>query len=208
MILKQLAVGGLDMNFSYLIADEVSREGMVVDPCGDVQMILESIKKNNIKVKYILNTHGHTDHIEGNRAISRVTGAEVVCHGLDAVPVHPDVTVEDGNMLKLGDLEVRIIHTPGHTRGSICALVEEALLSGDTLFVGYCGRTDSPGGSSEELYRSLFDVIAKLPDRTTVYPGHNYGEKPVSTIGHEKSHNPYYQCRNKQEFLELRKKGI
>ena len=208
MIIKQLAVGGADMNFSYLIADEISREGLIIDPCGDVEMILQSIKKNNIRIKYVLNTHGHGDHIEGNQAIVRATGAEVVCHQLEAPLVAPDITVEDGDMLKLGNLEVRVIHTPGHTRGSICALIDNTLLSGDTLFVGYCGRTDGPGGSSEKLYHSLFGKIAQLSDDTKVYPGHDYGEKPVSTIGYEKSHNPYYQCRNKEEFLELRRKGV
>lgn len=208
MILKQLAVGGLDLNFSYLLFDEIAKEGMVVDPCGDVEMILESIRKDKVKVKYILNTHGHRDHTEGNKIVSQATGAKLVCHRLDASLVNPDITVEDGDVLKLGEVEVKIIHTPGHTRGSICLWVEDALLTGDTLFVGYCGRTDGPGGSSEELYHSLFDKIAQLPHNTKVYPGHNYGEKPVSTVGYEKSHNPYYQCQSREEFIELRRKGI
>jgi glyoxylase-like metal-dependent hydrolase (beta-lactamase superfamily II) len=208
MILKQLAVGGADLNFSYIIFDEIAKEGIVVDPCGDVEMILESIRKDRVKVKYILNTHGHRDHTEGNKIVSQATGAKLVCHRLDASLVNPDITVEDGDVLKLGKVEVKIIHTPGHTRGSICLWVEDALLTGDTLFVGYCGRTDGPGGSSEELYHSLFDKIAQLPADTKVYPGHNYGEKPVSTLGYEKSHNPYYQCQNREEFIELRRKGV
>lgn len=208
MILRQLKVGGLDMNFSYVIADEVTQEGMVVDPCGDVGRILETIKKNSLKTKYIVNTHGHRDHTEGNQKMTQDTKGKLACHKLDASSVNPDITVEHGDVLKLGDVEVKIIHTPGHTRGSICLWVDDALLTGDTLFVGYCGSTDSFGGSSRELYHSLFNRIARLPDKTKVYPGHDYGKKPTSTIGYEKAHNPYYQCRSKEEFIELRKKGI
>ncbi|MBE0478936.1 MBL fold metallo-hydrolase, partial [Candidatus Aerophobetes bacterium] len=97
---------------------------------------------------------------------------------------------------------------PGHTGGSICLLVDNALFTGDTLFVGYCGRTDSAGASSEKLYHSLFDKIAKLPVEIKVYPGHNYGKRPVSTVGYERLHNPYYQCKNREEFVELRRKGV
>ena len=207
MILQQLAVGGLDENFSYLVADELSREGMVIDPCGNVEIILKGIKERNIKLKYILNTHAHIDHIEGNEAISRTTKAQVVCHRIESSLIHPDITVENQDVLKLGDLKVKIIHTPGHTHGSICALVDNALFTGDTLFVGYCGKTNS-SKSSEELYHSLFDKIARFPDDTKIYSGHNYGEKPFSTIKYEKSHNPYYQCPNKKEFIELRRKGV
>lgn len=208
MILKQLDVKGFDKNFSYVIADDNTGEGMVVDPCGDTGIILESIKEHKIKVKYIVNTHTHSDHTAGNRAISRATGAKLVCHRLEASFVGPDIIVEDNDTLRLGDLEVKIIHTPGHTRGSICLWAGNALLTGDTLFVGYCGRTDTSGGDSEALYHSLFNKIARLPDDTKVYPGHNYGEKPSSTIGYEKFHNPYYLCRNKEEFVKLRQTGV
>lgn len=208
MILKQLEVGGVDMNFSYIIACEKAGEGMVVDPCGDLRMILETAKENKIKVKYVVNTHGHRDHTQGNKTISRAKGAKIVCHRLEASLVSPDITVEDQDTLRLQNLEVKIIHTPGHTRGSICLWADNALLTGDTLFVGYCGRTDTPGGSSQDLYHSLFDKIANLPHDTEVYPGHNYGEKSVSTIGYEKSHNPYYLCRSKKEFVELRRRGV
>jgi len=208
MIVKQLDVGGFDENFSYILADEETKEGMVIDPCGNLDIILNSIKEEKIEVKYIVNTHSHADHTQGNSKILQATGAKLVCHQLDAPSVNPDITVEDGDVLKLGDLEVKVIHTPGHTKGSICLLADDALFTGDTLFVGYCGRTDSPGGSSEDLYYSLFDKIARLPGDTKVYPGHNYGKKPVSTIDYEKSHNPYYRCKSKEEFVELRRKGV
>lgn len=209
MIFKQLKVRGLDANFSYIIADEKTREGMVVDPCGCVQTILESINKNGLKVKYIVNTHAHTDHTEGNEAVSRNTQAKVVCHKLEASSIKPDIAIEDEDTLKLGDLSVKVIHTPGHTPGSICLLVENKILvTGDTLFVGYCGRTDFPGGSSEALYHSLFHRIANLPDDTEIYPGHDYGKKPCSTLSYEKSHNPYYLCQSKDEFIKLRARGV
>jgi len=173
-----------------------------------VGQILKSLKENDITVKYIVNTHGHIDHTDGNKEVAQVTGASILCHELDAPSVHPDKTLMDGDIYKLGGLPVKIIHTPGHTRGSICILANNTLFTGDTLFVGYCGRTDGPGGSSQALYNSLFDKIAKLPDETRLYPGHDYGVKPVSTIGYEKSNNPYYQCRSKEEFIKLRAQGV
>ena len=208
MIVKQLAVGGADDNFAYILADEISLEGMVLDPCGDTRIILKSIEESNITVKYIVNTHGHSDHIEGNETIVRATGALILCHKLDASSARPDIMLKDGDIYKLGELAVKIIHTPGHTPGGICLWVNEVLFTGDTLFVGYCGRTDSPGGSSEALYESLFHKIGEFPNETRIYPGHNYGKRPVSTVGYEKSTNPYYQCGSREEFVELRAKGV
>ncbi len=208
MIVKQLAVGGADDNFSYLLADEISLKGMVLDPCGDTRVILKSIEDSNVAVKYVVNTHGHLDHIEGNQAIVQASGALILCHQLDASSLRPDIMLKDGDIYKLGELEVKIIHTPGHTPGSICLSVNEVLFTGDTLFVGYCGRTDSPGASSEALYESLFHKIAQFPDKTRIYPGHDYGKRPVSTVGYEKSTNPYYQCGSREEFVELRARGV
>jgi len=208
VIVKQLAVGGADDNFSYVLADEISLEGMVLDPCGDTRIILKSIEEGNIRVKYIVNTHGHSDHIEGNEAVVQATKALTLCHKLDASSARPDIMLKDGDIYKLGELAVKIIHTPGHTPGGICLWVNEVLFTGDTLFVGYCGRTDSPGGSSEALYESLFHKIGEFPDETRIYPGHNYGKRPVSTVGYEKSTNPYYQCGSREEFVELRARGV
>jgi len=208
MIFRQLKVGGFDSNFSYIVADELTKEAVVVDPCGNLEEILESIKKEKLKVKYIVNTHGHSDHTEGNKEMSSITGAKIVCHEEDAPSVNPDIKVKDGDILRVGNLEIRVIHTPGHTPGSICLLVENILLTGDTLFVGYCGRADGPGGSAEKLYHSLFCKIGSLPDDTLVYPGHDYGKKPFSKVGYEKAFNPYYKCKSKEEFIILRKRGV
>jgi len=207
-MVKQIAVGGFDNNFSYIIADEKTCEAAVVDSSGGVRIILDCLNKLNLSLRYIINTHSHLDHIAGNKELVKITKAKVISHKLEKEIAGADFVVDDGDVIKVGNLEIGIIHTPGHTSGSICLLVEDSLITGDTLFVGHCGRTDGPGGSSEALYESLFEKLLKLPEETKVYPGHDYGKKPFSTLGEEKRSNPYLLCRSKKEFIELRKRGI
>lgn len=200
MILEQIPVGELE-NFSYLIADEESKLAAVVDPAGNVPKILDAIREGGFKVQYIINTHTHYDHVSGNDLIVSKTGANVVMHS--TAKLRKDVPVEDGDVLNLGKVEIKVIHTPGHTPDSICLLVDGALITGDTLFIGECGRTDLPGGRSTDMYDSLFNKIIQLDRDLKVYPGHDYGNKPYSTLGREIQTNYTLKPRSREEFVRF-----
>ncbi len=188
-------------NFSYIIGDEETRQGAVVDPGFDTEKILEIAVQNRLKIKYLIDTHEHMDHTSGNRDLALKTGSKIVAH--EYAQITKDISVKDGEELKLGETSIKVIHTPGHTPGSICLLVDRKLLTGDTLFVGECGRVDLPGGSAEDLYSSLFNKILNLDDNIEVYPGHNYGAEPSSTIGSERKHNYVLKPRTKEEFVRF-----
>ncbi|MGB9022670.1 MAG: MBL fold metallo-hydrolase [Candidatus Bathyarchaeia archaeon] len=202
MIFEQIPLGPMQ-NFAYLIGDEKTGQAAVVDPAWDVSKIEDTVKRHNLRVIFIIDTHNHHDHTSGNDELAETTGAKVVAH--DASKLKKDISVKDGDVLQVGSLEVRFIHTPGHSPDSISVLVGNKLVSGDTLFVGECGRTDLPGGSSEQLYDSLFNKLAKLPDEIEVYPGHDYGAKPHSTIAYEKAHNYVLKPRTVREFVQFMK---
>jgi hydroxyacylglutathione hydrolase len=188
-------------NFSYVVADEIRKEAAVIDPSFNADAIIAVVKEHDFKVKYVINTHHHLDHAAGNEELTSVFGAKLVAHQLSGVK--KDVGVVDGDVIKLGEISIKVIHTPGHTRDSICLLIDGKLLTGDTLFVGECGRTDLPGGSSENLYDSLFQKLMKLDDGVEVYPGHDYGARPHSTIGVERRTNYVLQDRTREEFVEF-----
>jgi hydroxyacylglutathione hydrolase len=188
-------------NFSYIVADDLTKEAAVVDPSFNVDAIVAVAKDQNLNVKYIIDTHNHADHTAGNEEVRSVFSAKVVAHQLSHV--RKDVTVVDGDTIRLGKVVIRVIHTPGHTTDGICLLVDNKLLTGDTLFVGECGRTDLPGGSSESMYGSLFHKLLKLDDDVEVYPGHDYGPKNHSTIGVERRTNYVLQKRTLEEFVEF-----
>ncbi len=188
-------------NFTYIIGDEQSREAAVVDPHGDIDWVLAEAAREGLKVKLVLNTHGHWDHMAGNQELVRRTGARVAAHHL--APGAKDILLKDGDVLRLGGTEVRVLHTPGHTPESVCFLAGGALFTGDTLFIGECGRTDLPGGDSEAMYMSLLVKIRSLPDDLTVYPGHDYGPVPSATLGEEKGNNYTLQPRSKEEFVRF-----
>jgi hydroxyacylglutathione hydrolase len=192
-------------NFSYIIADDATKEAVVVDPSFNVDAIIRILREHNLKVKYIINTHHHGDHTAGNEEIRSRFGAKVAAHKL--AHVNKDIGVDDGQVIKIGELAVKVIHTPGHTPDSICLLVDDILLTGDTLFVGECGRTDLPGGNAEDMYHSLFDKLMKLDDSIKVYPGHDYGPKSHSTIGEERRTNYTLQKRTLIEFLGFMKES-
>ncbi len=198
MIVKQIPVGSM-ANFTYVIADEKTKLAAVIDPSWDLEKILDVLKKYDLKLQYIINTHTHFDHVLGNEQLAALTGAEIIMHKNSGLT--KNVTVEDGSTIKLGNIIINVIYTPGHSKDSICLLTENKLFTGDTLFVGNCGRIDLPGGSASELYDSLFGKLVKLDDSIEVYPGHDYGSKPVSTVGDEKKTNYVLKPRTKEEFL-------
>ncbi len=201
----QIAVGQM-ANFTYIVSDEENSEVAIIDPSWDLDKIFHTLKKNNWRAKYIINTHTHFDHVIGNEQVAEVTGAKIVQHKNS--PLKKDIAVSDGDIVQIGSMMLRILYTPGHSKDSICLLSKEKfILTGDTLFVGNCGRVDLPGSDAEEMYNSLFDKLAKLDENLIIYPGHDYGPTSTSTIGHEKKTNYILQPRSKQEFLELMTAG-
>jgi hydroxyacylglutathione hydrolase len=188
-------------NFTYLLYCPETAEGLAVDPSFAADKLLAAIKERGVRLKILANTHGHRDHITGNQAVLQATGAVLAAHPL-ALP-HADLALEEGTVLPVGNSEVRVLYTPGHTPGDITLHPPGALLTGDTLFVTRVGRADMQGSDPEALYRSL-RRLADFPDDTLVYPGHDYGPKPVSTIAYEKEHNPYLRCPDLESFIRLR----
>jgi len=198
MIVKQIPVGSM-ANFTYVIADEKTKVAAVIDPSWDLEKVLDMLKANELKLQYIINTHTHFDHVLGNEQLAALTGAKIIMHRNSAL--EKDMTVDDNDIIQLGNIGIKVFHTPGHSKDGICLLVENKLFTGDTLFVGNCGRIDLPGGSAAELYDSLFGKLAKLDDQIEIYPGHDYGSRPYSTIGEEKRNNYVLKPRTKEEFL-------
>jgi glyoxylase-like metal-dependent hydrolase (beta-lactamase superfamily II) len=199
MYFKQVKYRG--DNFSYIIADEASGEAGVVDPSFNVDAIILILKDQNFSLKYIINTHGHADHTAGNEELKAAFQSKIVAHKLSHV--NQDISIVDGDTIRLGAISIKVMHTPGHTPDSICLLIDGKLLTGDTLFVGECGRTDLPGGSVEDMYTSLLQKIAKLDDNIEVYPGHDYGPSPDSTIAKEKQTNYTLQNRTLKQFIQF-----
>lgn len=189
----------------YIIADEETKEAAIIDPSAEEEEILKVVKDNNLKVKYIINTHGHMDHIGANAKIKEATGAKILIHhddrnlltspaknlaifwGRMTKSPPADRLLKDGEIIPLGNLKIKVIHTPGHTRGSICLLVDDRLFTGDTLMRNTIGRTDLPGASSKMLVQSIKERILPLGAGIEVYPGHE-GE---TTIGQERKNNPF-----------------
>ncbi len=204
----QVPVGEMEV-FCYIVFDTETKEGVIIDPAGDANKLVKILRDNDIRLKYIINTHAHADHTVENETIKKATGAKTVMHRLDdefsrepasiewnkklgfEPPPPADVLIEDGQELPLGNYSICFIHTPGHTPGACCILIDGNLFTGDTLFVGAVGRTDLPGASFETLLQSLKNKIITLPPETIVWPGHDYGDAPKSTIGKEMETNPY-----------------
>ena len=200
MIVHQIQVGNMQ-NFSYIIVDEDTSESIIIDPSWDLIELEMVIKENNLKIKYIVNTHHHFDHTLGNEAMAESTKAPIIQH--ENSELKHDITVKDGDTIAFGNSKLKVLHTPGHSKDSICLIGDGKIFSGDTLFVGNCGRIDLPGGSAKELYHSLFDVLYSLDDNLVLYCGHNYGHKETSTIGQEKITNMVMQKRTEQQFLDM-----
>jgi hydroxyacylglutathione hydrolase len=210
MIHEILPVGPLQCNCS-VIGDESTREAMVIDPGDDIEEILGIIRKHNLQVKQIVITHAHIDHVGGAMKLRAATGAPILLNQSDYAllkmldvqaswlgmtdpgKVEIDQSVGQADTVKAGTLSADVIHTPGHTEGSICLYfpLEKKLIAGDTLFAGSIGRTDLPGGSFDKIIRSLQEKVLALPDETVVVPGHG----PLTTIGDERETNPFLQKR-------------
>ncbi len=197
----QIAVGQM-ANFTYIVADEENGEAAVIDPSWDLDKIFHTLKKNNWRAKYIINTHTHFDHVIGNERMAELTGAKIVQHKNSQL--EKDIAVSDGDTIEIGNIRLQVLHTPGHSKDSICLILDDQfILTGDTLFVGNCGRVDLPGSDAKEMYDSLFNRLAILDENLILYPGHNYGPTSISTIGHERKTNSVLRPRSKQEFLEF-----
>ena len=200
MLLDQFRVGPY-LNFTYLVADAEGGDAVVIDPSFGIDPVLEGIDRRRVKVRYILNTHSHRDHFAGNADVRARTGAKVVAHRV--APLDQDVSVDEGDALEAGRLRIGVMHTPGHTRDSVLYLFEGHVVTGDTLFVGECGRTDLPGGDPSEMYDSLHRRLLSLDDALVVLPGHDYGPTPTSTIGRERRENYTLQPRTREEFVRF-----
>lgn len=184
-------------NFSYVITD--SNYAVVVDPSYNATQLIQLIENLDRSLTFIINTHHHHDHTSGNNQIKKHFDCQIIAHRLSKIT--KDRQVEDNDLITIGELIFQVIHTPGHTPDSICLLIDNKLLTGDTLFVGECGRTDLAEGNSKDMYNSLFHKILKLPDTTEVYPGHDYGPKPISTIGYERETNYTLKPRTLTDFI-------
>ncbi len=199
--IEQIPVGKM-ANFTYLIIDNEEKEIAIVDPSWDLEKIFAIINKNQYTVTYIINTHSHFDHVLGNDQIIAVTKCKVIQHE-NSLEKH-DISVNDGDKFMIGKTIVQVLFTPGHSKDSICLIVDsKIIITGDTLFVGNCGRTDLPGSDPEEMYNSLFEKIIKLDNNMVIYPGHNYGYKPISTLEEEKKNNYVLVPRSKNEFIKF-----
>lgn len=204
MIIKTLAVGPIQAN-CFIIGCDATRIGAVIDPGDDADRILAEVAKADLKIDHIINTHGHFDHVGGNRRLKEATGAELMIHAQDAPLLAqldrmagafglkadnspaPDRLLADGDQIAMGELRLTVLHTPGHTPGGISLHVDSCVFVGDTLFQGSIGRTDFPGGDFDTLLSSIRTQLFALDDATTVYTGHG----PATTIGTEKRTNPF-----------------
>jgi glyoxylase-like metal-dependent hydrolase (beta-lactamase superfamily II) len=208
MVVKQYEVGNFAV-FCYLIGDEETQEGLFIDPADDAKRLLSEAKSQGInKIKYIVNTHSHVDHIMGNAEMVKKTGAKIIIHQEDASALvrtptdllemfgataspPADIQVKDGEIIQVGNVMLKVLHTPGHSPGGMSLHSDGMVFTGDTLFVGSVGRTDFPGSSWDVLENSVRKKLYVLPGETVVFPGHNYGSTPTSTIQYERRHNPF-----------------
>ncbi|SRR5579875_595727 len=217
LYLRQMQIGPM-ANFVYLIGDPGTHTAAVVDPAWDVAQILDAAADDGYRIAHILITHYHPDHLGGDLFGHKIQGTAELLNRIDAkVYLHKHeamgakkvaglsdsdlVKMDSGDTIKLGEREIKFIHTPGHTPGSQCFLVEGNLVSGDTLFVNSCGRVDLPGSDPEQMYYSLNQTLRNLDDSTVVYPGHAYAPEASTTIGAQKRTNLYMRFQSVDEFL-------
>jgi glyoxylase-like metal-dependent hydrolase (beta-lactamase superfamily II) len=215
LYLKQMECGPMQ-NYVYLIGDPATRQAAVVDPAWDIEGIVQAARQDDFTISKVLITHTHQDHTGGELFGHYIPGVvellELVdvpvyvhkteTHILKKVSTSSKVPTENNQVIALGgDVQITLLHTPGHTPGSQCFLVQQRLIAGDTLFIGACGRVDLPNSNPEEMYDSLTNKLMRLADTTVLYPGHNYARQSTSTIGDERRHNPYVQFMSLHAFL-------
>ncbi len=210
MVIQQVKLSRM-ATFCYIITDAATRTCALIDPAFDTHRLLETATDSGLKITHVINTHNHFDHTAGNTDIVAATGAKIYIHHLDAAALGklfnrgvsrlmggkgspgPDVLLEHKDIIKVGETPLEVIHTPGHTAGGICLYAGNNLFTGDTVFVGSAGRTDLPGGNRRQLLKSIETRICSLPGDTIIWPGHDYGHSPRSTIALEKRSNPFMQ---------------
>jgi glyoxylase-like metal-dependent hydrolase (beta-lactamase superfamily II)/rhodanese-related sulfurtransferase len=200
MLFEQIATGGCQ---SYIVGCPTTRAAVLIDPeLSRIDEYRGRIGQLGLHVRYVVDTHTHADHFSGGREVGRMLEAPVVMHRLSPAP-HASLRLDDGDMLIAGDLRLKALHTPGHTRDSMCLLMSDRVFTGDTLLIGATGRTDLPTGDPHDLYESLFDKLLRLPPETLVFPAHDYKGRTHTTIGAEIEGNPRLQKRERSEFVAM-----
>jgi glyoxylase-like metal-dependent hydrolase (beta-lactamase superfamily II) len=216
---RQVLAGPMQ-NFVYLIGDPATREAVIVDAAWDVGALVDLAEKEGYRITHALVTHSHPDHVGGQFSGMEIQGvAELLARQPVKIVIHKSeadflsrftgasasdlIRSDAGDLLRVGGVEIKLLHTPGHTPGSQCFLVDKRLVSGDTLFIGSCGRVDLPGSDPEAMYRSLHETLLRLEDDVVLYPGHHYADRPSTTMGEEKRENMFLRFRSVQEFLRF-----
>lgn len=200
MIFEQIVTGGC---LSYLVGCEATRAAVLIDPeLSQIDRYLGLVHQHGVHVRYIVDTHTHADHFSASRALGKALQAPVVMHRVSPAPF-ADLRLDDGDMLIVGELRLKALHTPGHTRDSLCLLAADRVFTGDTLLIGGTGRTDLPTGNPHELYDSLVDKLLKLPPETLVFPAHDYKGRSHSTIAAEMAENPRLQTKDRDAFVDM-----
>ncbi len=200
MIFEQITTGGC---LSYLLGCSETHSGLLIDPnLQQIDHYVGLAAREGLRIRYVIDTHTHADHFSASRELARILHVPVVMHQLSPAP-HADFRLADGEILRVGNMRIQALHTPGHTSDSMCLVVGDRVFTGDTLLIGATGRTDLPTGDPEALHNSLFDVVLKLAPDTTVYPAHDYKGRVSTTIAAEIESNPRLQKRDRADFIEM-----